>query len=220
MRRAANGIAKCLRAASTEGLRASSTAAVCRNGRQHASCTATFPSLSGCATGNNNLTTAAFVPSAYHSRRFSSKASSDEPSGAAADSEAESGSSPGAESTPLNTLVSSDGASPSLLTGPRITSKKGYLERESMIRETQKAVREYYKEGMYQVRGQVDFSVCKCCTSAGCFTCTKSVMFLYIDRHVPPDLRRPPDPSLPFAIETGHTPTLLFMYLQVAWWVD
>eukprot|EP00752_Nemacystus_decipiens_P003102 g2873.t1 len=82
---------------------------------------------------------------------FSSKASSDEPSAdAAADSKAESGSSPAAESTPLNTLVSSEGASPSLLTGPRITSKKGYLERENMIRETQKAVREYYKEGMYQ----------------------------------------------------------------------
>lgn len=122
-----------------------------------------FPCVSGCATGNN-LTTAAFLPSAYH-RRFSSKASSDKPSGAAADSEAESGNSPGTESAPLNTLVSSEGASPSLLTGPRITSKKGYLERENMIRETQKAVREYYKEGMYQVRGQVDF---RCASVQAC----------------------------------------------------
>lgn len=48
------------------------------------------------------------------------------------------------------TLASKEGASKSL-TGPRITSKKGYLERENMIRETQKAVRQYYKEGMYQV---------------------------------------------------------------------
>lgn len=48
-------------------------------------------------------------------------------------------------------LVSSEGSTKSLLTGPRITSKKGYLERETMIRETQKAIRQYYKEGMYQV---------------------------------------------------------------------
>lgn len=48
------------------------------------------------------------------------------------------------------TLASKEGASKSLK-GPRITSKKGYLERENMIRETQKAVRQYYKEGMYQV---------------------------------------------------------------------
>lgn len=121
-----------------------------------------FPrGVSGCVTGNN-LTTAA-VPSAYHSRRFSSKASSDNPSGAAPESEAESesGAAESATSTPPNALVSSEGASPSLLTGPRVTSRKGYLERENMIRETQKAVREYYKEGMYQVRGQLD-SPCKC----------------------------------------------------------
>lgn len=48
-------------------------------------------------------------------------------------------------------LISSEGSTKSLLTGPRITSKKGYLERENMIRETQKAIRQYYKEGMYQV---------------------------------------------------------------------
>ena len=34
-----------------------------------------------------------------------------------------------------------------------------------MIRETQKAVREYYKEGMYQVRGQVDF---RCASVQAC----------------------------------------------------
>lgn len=114
----------------------------------------------------NNSTTAGLMPSAYH-RHFSSRATSDNPAGAAADSESESGSSPAVVSAPLNTLVSSEGASPSLLTGPRVTSKKGYLERENMIRETQKAVREYYKEGMYQVSGRFD-SVCECASVQGC----------------------------------------------------
>ena len=81
-------------------------------------------------------------------RRFSSKPPADMPSDAAANSEAESKK---VDSAPVKTLVSSEGASPSFLTGPRIPSKKGYLERENMIRETQKAVREYYKDGMYQV---------------------------------------------------------------------
>lgn len=56
--------------------------------------------------------------------------------------------------TLASTLSSSEGVSQSL-TGPRITSKKGYLDRENMIRETQKAIRQYYKEGAYQVCGSI-----------------------------------------------------------------
>lgn len=99
----------------------------------------------------NNSVAPAAAPTASQCRRLSSKSPSVEPPGAS-DPEAESGQSPAAEAAPVNTLVSSEGSSPSLLTGPRVTSKKGYLDRENMIRETQKAIREYYKEGMYQVR--------------------------------------------------------------------
>lgn len=151
MRRTA---AQCLRIASTAGAKDSLARSASRYGGQRAPPVAMF-SNGGCAMWNNSAVAAA--PTASQCRRLSSKSPSGEPFGAS-DPKAESGQSPAAEAAPVNTLVSSEGSSPSLLTGPRVTSKKGYLDRENMIRETQKAIREYYKEGMYQVRRSASFA--------------------------------------------------------------
>lgn len=153
-RAAASGIATCVRAVSSPGTKASLARVVCQNGRAcdpHSTIGMFARSNStGCPSWNSTAATSQV------GRLLSSRSSSfDKASEEVSDSKVGSGQSSTAEATPAKTLVSSEGSSPSLLTGPRITSKKGYLEREGMISETQKAVREYYKEGMYQVSRHV-----------------------------------------------------------------
>lgn len=150
MRRATSGIATCLRVVLAPVSREKSFRAAWHNGRPWGAQPALFSSIqTDCMmTCSSNV----LSPAALLGRRLSSKSSSG--------SSAESTKSPEAMDTsalssteppPTSTLASSDGVSQSL-SGPRVSSKRGYLEREGMIRETQQAVRQYYKEGMYQVR--------------------------------------------------------------------
>ncbi|CAN0316091.1 unnamed protein product [Ectocarpus sp. 12 AP-2014] len=152
MRRAATGVANCLRVVSASGSRATPAVLGGCHGVEYGLSSAMWPSVHTGSSCKNSATAAAAVPAATpsHDRRLSSKSSSGKPTEAADEAGSEPEKFLEVESTPVNTLVSSEGSSPSMLTGPRVKSKKGYLEREGMIRETQKAVREYYKEGMYQ----------------------------------------------------------------------
>ncbi|CAM9919827.1 unnamed protein product [Laminaria digitata] len=148
MRRATSGIATCLRVVSTPVPRARSCRAAWHNGRPCGVHTALFPSIQtdSMITCSGNV----LSPTTSLGRSLSSKSSSG-PSAESIkapevkDSSAQSSTGP----SPTSTLASSDGVSQSL-SGPRVSSKRGYLEREGMIRETQQAVRQYYKEGMYQ----------------------------------------------------------------------
>ncbi|CAN0074946.1 unnamed protein product, partial [Ectocarpus fasciculatus] len=153
MRRAATGVANSLRVVSASGSRATPAVFIGRHGWGYGPSSAMRPSVhTGSGWKNSPTAAAAAVPAATpsHGRRLSSKSSSGKPTEAADEAGSKPEKSLEVESTPVNTLVSSEGSSPSMLTGPRVKSKKGYLEREGMIRETQKAIREYYKEGMYQ----------------------------------------------------------------------
>lgn len=153
MRRvAASGIAACIRSVRSPAPRASLAGVVHGNGKARGP-SYTFGTFAGSSDTDSLSSWNKSAPAATlkQGMRLSSKSSSDESSEQASDSKIGSEQSSAADAALANTLVSSAGSSPSLLTGPRITSKKGYLEREGMISETQKAVREYYKAGMYQV---------------------------------------------------------------------
>lgn len=154
MRRAATGVANCLREVSASSSRATPAVLVGRHGWEYGPSSTMWPSVHAGSGWTNSTTAAAGALAATpsHGRRLSSKSSSGKPTEAADETGSAPEKSLEVESTPVNTLVSSEGSSPSMLTGPRVKGKKGYLEREGMIRETQKAVREYYKAGMYQVR--------------------------------------------------------------------
>lgn len=150
MRRAASGLAKSLRALSAPCHKESSAGTLWHS---NGSCRAHSALLSGGRTDHVlrwNTDSACSV----QGRHLSGKPSSPE-SVALSASKKESVQSSTKSDASLS-LVSSEGSTKSLLTGPRITSKKGYLERETMIRETQKAIRQYYKEGMYQVQRTVE----------------------------------------------------------------
>lgn len=151
MRRAASGIARCLKATPSKYHLESPCWPISRNRSTCGVATASLSSFQLVQSDHliRNISAFGAAASSPSRRHLSSKASSDSSpeSSHAASGSAES---PTAASS-LQTLASSEGASKSL-TGPRITSKKGYLDRENMIRETQKAIRQYYKEGMYQVR--------------------------------------------------------------------
>lgn len=154
MRRAASSVGRCLGVVSTPGLKITLARAARHHVGQHGRSLAPFSSVPTGARTNANLAPAFVAAAAPSNRRYlSSKSPSDEQPEVVGSPKAADESSAASEAAPVNTLVSSEGASPSMLTGPKITSKKGYLDRENMIRETQKAIREYYKEGMYQVGG-------------------------------------------------------------------
>lgn len=145
MRRAASGLAKSLRVLSAPCHKESSGGALWHSNR---SCRAHSALLSSARTEHVIAWNTDSVFS-VQGRHLSSRPSSPESVTLSA-SKKESVQSSTKPDTSVS-LVSSEGSTKSLLTGPRITSKKGYLERETMIRETQKAIRQYYKEGMYQV---------------------------------------------------------------------
>lgn len=149
MRRATSGIATCLRVVSAPVSRERSCRAAWHNGRPWGVQPALFSSIQtdSMMTCSRNV----LSPAALLGRRLSSKSSAGSSAVSTKSPEAMDTSAPSStEPPPTSTLASSDGVSQSL-SGPRVSSKKGYLEREGMIRETQQAVRQYYKEGMYQV---------------------------------------------------------------------
>lgn len=150
MRRATSSIATYLRVVSTPVSRERSCRAAWHNGKPWGVQPALFSSIhtDSMITCSGNV----LSPTTSLGRGLSSKSSPGSSaertkSPQAIDTSAKSSTEP----PPTSTLASSDGVSQSL-SGPRVSSKKGYLEREGMIRETQQAVRQYYKEGMYQVR--------------------------------------------------------------------
>lgn len=168
MRRATSGIATCLRVVSTPVPRARSCRAAWHNGRPCGVQPALFPSIQtdSMITCSGNV----LSPTTSLGRSLSSKSSSGPSAESIKEPEVKDSSAQSStDRSPTSTLASSDGVSQSL-SGPRVSSKRGYLEREGMIRETQQAVRQYYKEGMYQVRRKVLVLVWLTCALPGSST--------------------------------------------------
>lgn len=142
MRSATCGVIRCLRVVSGPGCKRNLIKAALPDTKSHGPQFRLYSaSLTNTHSSFRNTPIKEALPSLFSIRNVSSES----PSGSIDSPDT------GVKSAQSPSLVSSEGASKSL-TGPRITSKKGYLDRENMIRETQKAIRQYYKDGMYQVR--------------------------------------------------------------------